>query len=249
MVNISASLSITFLDDYRQALEEYVLVGAGEEVLMQAYELGRRAVAEQRNILDWMAMHHDTMMSTAVAAADAEQRRIYLRRSEEFLAEMMAPFEMMHRGFVAIIRQLQEVNATLEQQVEKRTRALRESQRRSADFNLSLLLERIPIQIEAAKRSGMMVAMLLIDLVNFSDVNDTYGRHVGDSLLKQVGSRLGHPSAAAKPWPDWEWAVLPYPFPTTAKQTVLPISWKKMLCRLLLHRSVSKAPISISPFR
>jgi diguanylate cyclase (GGDEF)-like protein len=36
----------------------------------------------------------------------------------------------------------------------------------------------------------MLVAVLLADLVRFSSINDTYGRHVGDHLLKQVGERL-----------------------------------------------------------
>ena len=56
--------------------------------------------------------------------------------------------------------------------------------------NRSLLLERLPLQLQAAERAGMIVALLLVDLVHFSDVNDTYGRHVGDSLLKQVGERF-----------------------------------------------------------
>ena len=368
-MNISASLSVTFRSDYRQALEEHVLTGAGEEGLTHAYELGRRAIAVQYNILDLVAMHQDIMMSAAVDAT-LQQRIIYLQRSEEFLAEVMAPFEMMHRGFTDTIRQLQELNSTLEQRVEKRTTDLRHSQQRSADLarlylilsninsaivrlrsreelfkeacriavnqggylvagvilhapdvqdfpdswfhlaraglsstgvpiesvndevrialegvyrdgkpvvrhrdcqgrvtwkgktlayaayallplmldqmvigvltlfsatadsfnadevrlllemagdlsfslehiqkekqlnylayydsltglaNRSLLLERLPVQIEAAKRSDTMVALLLVVLVHFSDVNDTYGRHVGDSLLKQVGDRL-----------------------------------------------------------
>jgi diguanylate cyclase (GGDEF)-like protein len=56
--------------------------------------------------------------------------------------------------------------------------------------NRSLLLERLPLQLQAAKRAGTLVALLLVDLVHFSDVNDTYGRHIGDSLLKQVSARL-----------------------------------------------------------
>lgn len=337
---------------------------------MHAYELGRRAVAEKRNILDLATMHQDIMLGTIAVDVTIEQRDIYRRRSEMFLAEVMAPFEMMHRGFVDTIRQLQEVNATLEQRVEERTRALQDSQQRSADMarlyqilssinsaivrlrtreelfkeacrivvnqggylvagvtlrdfddstvpdswchfshgksscnavpreavsagvsvaleevyhtgravvrhrdsqdsdsvngietgyatyallplvidgtvigvfalfseascsftedemrlllemagdlsfslehiqkeeqlnylayydamtglpNRSLLLERLPVQLLAARRSEMMVALLLIDLMHFSDVNDTYGRHFGDSLLKKVSDRL-----------------------------------------------------------
>ncbi len=368
-MNSPNDLSATFMQAYRQSLEKYVLVGAGEEALMDAYDLGRRAVVEQRNILDLVALHQNIMMSTAADAVTPQQRGIYLRRSEEFLAEVMAPFEMMHRGFVDTIRQLKEVNATLEQRVEERTRALKNSQRKSADLarlylilsninsaivrlrsreelfkeacrivvnqggypmagvvlcdhpsvlpeewyhlahadlsttgvsmdsfnteirnalrdvlregrhvvhhrdkedraiwngytidysayallpllldeavvgafaffsaapnafsaaemrlllemagdlsfsieniekdkqlnylayhdaltglpNTSLLLERLPMQLQAAKHSESVAALMLVDLVHFSDVNDTYGRHIGDNLLKQVGARL-----------------------------------------------------------
>ena len=69
---------------------------------------------------------------------------VYLRRSEEFLAEVLAPFEMMHRGFADTIHQLQEANATLEQRVDERTLALRESQRNTADLaRLYLILSSI----------------------------------------------------------------------------------------------------------
>ncbi len=376
-MNSPGNLSTTYMHAYRQALEKYVLVGAGEEALMDAYDLGRRAVVEQRNILDLVGLHQNIMMSTAVDAATSQQRGVYLRRSEEFLAEVMAPFEMMHRGFIDTIRQLKEVNATLEQRVEERTRALKNSQRKSADLarlylilsninsaivrlrsreelfkeacrivvnqggypmagialrghaadlpeqwfhlslaessiagapmdsvsievrnalrvvfhegrplihhrrdedkavwngyaidysayallpllldekvvgvlalfsaapnafssaemrlllemagdlsfsleniqrdkqlnylayhdvltglpNLSLLLERLPMQLQAAKHSGSVVALLLVDLVHFSDVNDTYGRHVGDNLLKQVGARLCETATACE---------------------------------------------------
>ncbi len=365
-----ADVSPSFATAYQQALVAYALAGEGEVALMQAYELGRRAVAEQRNILDLVAMHQRVMLSTVLSTAAEEQRSGYLRPGEEFLAEVLAPFEMMHRGFADTIRQLQEVNATLEQRVDERTRALQESHRKTADLarlysilssinstivrlrdreelfkeacriavnqggypvawvnmrdtvgpsnadiwchrsghgssckstpvdsicmevrdsingvynqgkplvrhrenenlvnwngsamgysayallplvldglvigvfalfsaepdsfkpdemrlllemagdlsfaldhiqkkeqlnylayydsltglpNRSLLLERLSLQLQAAKRVGAIVALLLVDLVRFSDVNDTYGRHVGDSLLKQVGDRL-----------------------------------------------------------
>lgn len=370
VVTISADTSSTFMLTYRMALEEFVRDGAGEEGLMHAYELGRQAVVEQLNILDLVATHQNIVMNTFAADDTGQQKDIYLRRSEEFLAEVMAPFEMMHRGFDDAIRQLQEVNMRLEQRVEERTQALQDSQRRSADLarlylilsninsaivrlrtreelfkeacriavnqggypmagvtlrdpeisglpeswfqfahegsssgdvpinsvslevrdallevyntgkhlirhkdiedsaicngkvigysayalfplildeevngvlalfsaetdsfipdemrlllemagdlsfslehiqkdkklnylanydiltglpNLNLLLERLPLQIQTARRSETKVAMLLVDLVHFSDVNDTYGRHVGDDLLKQVSVRL-----------------------------------------------------------
>ncbi len=365
-----AEASPPFATAYQQALVEYALSGECEENLMCAYELGRRAVAEQHNILDLVAMHQSIMWTAVLSKTAEKQMGVYFRRGEEFLAEVLAPFEMMHRGFADSIRQLQEANATLEQRVDERTLALRESQRNTADLarlylilssinsaivrlhdreelfkeacriavhqggypvawvnmrdaatpdavdtwchlcgegtasetapvdsicaevhssisqvydegmplvrhrenldpptrdrsatgyaafgllplkldgkvigvfalfsraadsfqpdelrllvemagdlsfalehiqkgeqlnylayydaltglaNRSLLLERLPLQLQAAERAGKIVALLLVDLVHFSDVNDIYGRHVGDSLLKLVGERF-----------------------------------------------------------
>ena len=133
-----------FASAYQQALVDYARSGTGEEALMRAYELGRRAVAEQRSILDLVAMHQHVLWNAVLARTAQGEEEVSLQRSEEFLAEVMAPFEMMHRGFADTIEQLQEVNATLEQRVEERTRSLKESQRRSADLaRLYLILSNI----------------------------------------------------------------------------------------------------------
>lgn len=365
-----AETRLPFADAYRRALADYVIAGTGEEALMLAYELGRRAVSEERNILDLVALHQNSMLTQVLHGAAEKRTDIYLSRSQEFLAEVLAPFEMMHRGFVDTIHQLQEANATLEQRVHERTRSLLESQQKTADLarlyailssinsaivrlstrtelfkevcriavnqggypvawitlrsaagqdqadvwchrsstgvsckstkdgpvfpeigdsiehvynvgkpiivhqgskvpatlnrtpadysasallplllegrvagvfilmsaemeafnqdemrlllemsgdlsfaldhiqkdeqinylayydaltglpNRGLLQHRLPLQLQAAGQTGTIVAMLLVDLVHFSDVNDTYGRHSGDSLLKQVANRL-----------------------------------------------------------
>ncbi len=367
--SLKAPLS-SFATAYRQALEVFVLAETAEVALMLAFVEGRGAVSEHCNILDLVATHQDVLLQTVLEDGTEHRMESYLHRGEDFLAEVMAPFEMMHRGFADTIRQLQEVNTTLEQRVEERTRALRESRHRAADLarlyhilsginsaivrlrnrsdlfreacriavdqggyqaawiglqgitghtdgdiwchrtpdgstcritqaasvsaelndamicvyserrplvrhrekerittrdgadigyssyallpltldgrvigvltlfsdqtaafdedemrlllelagdlsfaldhmqkeeqinylayhdaltglpNLNLLLERLSLQLRTADRTGTMVALLLVDLVHFSDVNDTYGRHVGDTLLKQVGDRL-----------------------------------------------------------
>ncbi|MDD4927769.1 MAG: EAL domain-containing protein [Gallionella sp.] len=46
-------------------------------------------------------------------------------------------------------------------------------------------------------RSGETVAVLAIDLDRFREINETFGRHVGDTLLKQVAERLIDTAAGA----------------------------------------------------
>ncbi len=56
--------------------------------------------------------------------------------------------------------------------------------------NRLLLEDRLEQSIRAAEREGGSLAVLLIDLDRFKDVNDTCGHAAGDALLAQVGPRL-----------------------------------------------------------
>lgn len=54
--------------------------------------------------------------------------------------------------------------------------------------NRRLFHDRLASTIERSRRSGSQAALLLIDLDEFKQVNDSVGHHVGDELLKRVGS-------------------------------------------------------------
>jgi len=56
--------------------------------------------------------------------------------------------------------------------------------------NRRLFQDRLLSAMERAKRSGTSVALLQVDLDRFKEVNDTFGHHVGDLLLQQVGILL-----------------------------------------------------------
>jgi diguanylate cyclase (GGDEF)-like protein/PAS domain S-box-containing protein len=56
--------------------------------------------------------------------------------------------------------------------------------------NRMMLFERLESVLAAAKESRSMAALLLMDLDRFKEVNDTFGHHFGDDLLKQIAARL-----------------------------------------------------------
>ncbi len=56
--------------------------------------------------------------------------------------------------------------------------------------NRSLFHDRAGQAIRSARRARTRVALMILDLDRFKEINDTLGHHNGDQLLKQIGPRL-----------------------------------------------------------
>ena len=73
---------------------------------------------------------------------------------------------------------------------------LRESERQAVTDPLTglgnrrHLLDRLDAKIAEAQSSGVRLALLLIDLDGFKELNDTLGHYAGDEVLRQIGPRL-----------------------------------------------------------
>jgi len=77
--------------------------------------------------------------------------------------------------------------------------------------NRVLLLDRLQQALSTAHQEKMLLALMILDLADFNEINNTLGRHQGDVLLKQVASRLRgavrEPNTVARIGAD-EFAVL-----------------------------------------
>ena len=132
--------------------------------------------------------HARRMLGTGEARRGVEYR-MARRDGSVFPAEVSASVlrdaDGKPRAFVAVARDITErkqAEATLEH------RALHDSLTELP--NRVLLHERLQQAILVAHRDRNPLALLVMDLNHFKEINDTFGHHVGDLVLKQLAHRL-----------------------------------------------------------
>src|SRR5258706_6682175 len=107
-----------FEDEYRSSLREYA-AGGGEPALGRAYELGRRALTEQKSLVEMASLHHQAVVALVCDAESGKRREELLRSSAEFLAEGLSPSEIAHPGIQDAVKALRQLNETLEEEIKR----------------------------------------------------------------------------------------------------------------------------------
>ncbi|MFL6659027.1 MAG: EAL domain-containing protein [Massilia sp.] len=90
-------------------------------------------------------------------------------------------------NFVAVLSDI-----TDRKRVEEHTRHLAEHDFLTDLPNRVLFLDRLHQALAVARRKRSKLALMFVDLDRFKGINDGFGHHVGDAVLKEVAARLIH---------------------------------------------------------
>ena len=123
---------------------------------------------------------HPELRTMALPASDFK-----LRRKDGSIAEVDIALAPVGGDVVAVVRDVTDRHQ-MEDALEHR--ALHDPLTDLA--NRSLFFDRLSQGLHAAKREGGQLALIMLDLDGFKDINDEFGHSVGDDVLKEMGRRL-----------------------------------------------------------
>ena len=156
------------------------------------------------------------------------KKAVLISKSSEHLGEQIKPplFKEMARvssSFNTMSAALRRERDILEERVEERTAELEEAKERIEHMaqhdsltglpNRRLFKEHFEQTLKLAHRNRVPVTLMVADLDNFKEINDTYGHTAGDAVLRAVGRRMAETlreSDMVARWGGDEFTILLY---------------------------------------
>src|SRR5215468_2341114 len=110
--------SPTLSESYASSLKAYLL-RQDESALRQAYEIGREAMTRGTSLVELVLVHQEAFL-LAIRKRNSRNRLDQIAPlASEFLAEVLSPYEMAHRGFQEAVSALRRMNELLEQEIKR----------------------------------------------------------------------------------------------------------------------------------
>src|SRR5216684_6998044 len=151
-------------DRYLNGLQDY-LAGGGEYALGRGYEFGRAALAEGQSILEILQLHHAALQRLLGDTQDSEIVVGVLRCAGTFLAEVLSPYEMTHRGFREAVSALRHTNEKLELEIKRIAHALHDEAGQLL-VAVHLALADLDRDLPAAHHERVVQVKELLDLID-----------------------------------------------------------------------------------
>jgi diguanylate cyclase (GGDEF)-like protein len=153
---------------------------------------------ERRDLWVWAnAIVVILALSIAILAltANLAGRKTFLGLSETSAAQILVALVFVFTGQVIFqhlsFRRLQRELA--EQQIQAEVfRRLAMFDPLTGLYNRRYAEQRLRAEISRSERKGLQLMVVLIDINDFKQINDTYGHQAGDTVLKEFAKRLNH---------------------------------------------------------
>jgi diguanylate cyclase (GGDEF)-like protein len=177
-------------EQYAAALRNHVSTPDNEEMLFQAYEIGRTAINGGAGVLDMVRLHHQALRDIIKEGRITEPKSIDMAAA--FFAEALSSYEMLLRGYRESNAALVETNEMLRRAKLATETANRELERLATTDPLTGVSNRrhfhaiAALEIMQAVSSGHPLTALVLDVDHFKSINDTHGHTSGDEALRRL---------------------------------------------------------------
>ncbi len=128
------------------------------------------------------------VMESGISKLDFEEPQTTPDGRTVWLSTSKVPLRDKDERIIGILGIYTDVTARKE--AEEQIRSLAYFDPLTALPNRRLLMDRLQQSMAGSLRSGQYGAVMMLDMDNFKDLNDSQGHDVGDDLLIQVGKRL-----------------------------------------------------------